>query len=115
MLDDDEQFCRILAAAIKPHGWMAETTFRMDDAMRILSQRKFDAVIVDLTLPDSTREQTIDRLPEILMEAWPARVVVVTGLAPDNGLIPSGVRVLRKAEEGILSKVLAAIGEPTPR
>lgn len=114
VLDDDELFCRMIGSALKPHGWLVEPAVKMTEALVVLTKQRFDAVMVDLTLPDSSWQQTLARLPEIMKKAWPARVIVTTGTAPDDCEVPQGVRVLRKGEEGILSKVLSAIGDPTP-
>lgn len=44
----------------------------------------YDAVLLDLCLPDSTREQTIAELPR-LAETWPP-IVIVTGLVESTSM-----------------------------
>lgn len=113
-IEDDEMFARMLVLTLQPCGWNVDVAFRLSQAMVVLTHQKFDAVLVDLTLPDSGWMETLDRLPEIIAKARPARVIVTTGNLPEGHPMPDGVRLLRKAEEGILHKLLSAIGDPTP-
>lgn len=55
------------------------TTSRLDDALATLATRAFDLIVLDLTLADSTAEKTLQRLPELVVRAGNAGIILATG------------------------------------
>ncbi len=73
----------LLAALVKGASNRVEIAHTMRDAWRWLNGKNgFDVVVLDLLLPDSTREMTMDSIPKIKESG--RKVVVVTGrLTPE--------------------------------
>lgn len=107
VVDDDQFFARMLGLLLKHYGWTTAIVRRLHGnsaeagAMETLRGERFDAVLLDLNLPDSLWRETVDRLTEIRELALGARLVVTSGFVPP-GVIPDG------ACDAILPKVFAA-------
>lgn len=109
-IEDDIAWTRLLGVALARHNWDVVQAPCLADGLCALRGGAFDAVLVDLTLPDSSSEKTLARLPEIAQLARPARIVVATGALPATA-VPDGVvkRAFEKGEEGILDNLIEAI------
>ncbi len=81
LVEDDAQFSQMLATYLDgliPGQVEFFPVVTASEATRALSAEKFDAVILDLTLPDSTNpEITLDSFREIMGKC---PTIVVTGL-----------------------------------
>jgi PAS domain S-box-containing protein len=65
-----------------------ETSARLDHGLKLLAQRRFDVVLLDLTLPDSAGMATVE---EVVRAAPGDAVVVLTGLH-DEKLVEMALR-----------------------
>jgi two-component system cell cycle sensor histidine kinase/response regulator CckA len=80
LIDDDEEDRLLLRSALSDVFDLVEVG-TMLDGLLMLAQARFDLVLLDLTLPDSDREQTLGR---VLAEHPDQPPVIVTGYAnPD--------------------------------
>ena len=79
--EDDAEFAKQLADAL---GGMLDIELRSTFEMTIGALEswpvKFDFVLLDLSLPDSNKELTISRIPELVKAAGDAKIVVFTAL-----------------------------------
>jgi len=51
VVDDDPTICKLLTAKLKFSGFMSQSCTSGEDALKILSKEKFDAIISDLNMP----------------------------------------------------------------
>lgn len=70
---------------------------RIDEALRILGNEKFDAVLLDLNLPDS---KGFDGLEKIVAQTPDIPIIMLTGLEDEN----AGIQALQKKAEDYLVK-----------
>lgn len=111
IVDDDEQFAQIMCAALRLRGVTPVCVSNMGAAALELTQRDFEVVLLDLNLPDSTPDRTVQAIRRIL--AWNVNVVVViTGLEVAEPLervcLANGAKaVLSKSDRQFMEKVLA--------
>jgi CheY-like chemotaxis protein len=53
LVDDDEELCRTLAAIMRKMGYTVTTAHNGAQALEATREKKFDAVILDIKLPDT--------------------------------------------------------------
>lgn len=74
---DQESVCRILALA--EQDFTVKVCARLADGLRALRETEFDALLLDLNLPDSMGRETIRQIAE---EFPKLPIIVLTGLEP---------------------------------
>ena len=76
IIDDDDQFLKMLADYFKSQSYMVSTADHMDRAVKICKKEKPGVVLLDFNMPLVTGEQLLP----VLQNAHPlVRVIVVTG------------------------------------
>ncbi len=76
VVEDDMTSLNTLAAILRLNGWTVQTAASCAEAMRVLDGGEpFDAVILDLMLPDGSGSDVLER---IRREGRPTRVTVTT-------------------------------------
>lgn len=100
VIEDDPQYAEILCAMLKMRHWQPSIASTMESAFKQLALKPFDATILDLMLPDSDTQGSLDKIPE-LKAAGAGRVVIITGseVRPDMQLLAK-----ISGADGILSK-----------
>lgn len=122
IVDDEAPYAQLVRSAVAEIGWETDVAARLHDGMAMIDQaqisdRPYDAVMLDLGLKDSIRYETIARLSEIRRKIKirpETRFIVASGWMPP-GEIPEGACdvVLEKHTKFFLEPVLAAItGKP---
>jgi two-component system, cell cycle sensor histidine kinase and response regulator CckA len=96
---EDEADAADLVRAMLAHAgaWRVQSTHRLDEALSLLGRERFDVVVLDLNLPDSSGLQTVARLTERVPEI---AVVVTSAL---HGL-DNAVEAVRLGAQDFLSK-----------
>lgn len=100
-----------------PFDWMVKTTDRLARAVAILREERFDLVMMDLSLPDSSGDATL----RTIREAAPEQpVIVLSGISSDESqeqLMHLGADAfLQKgqlAPEGLWETIEAIVKEKT--
>ena len=85
VVDDDPGDIRLVKLALSnpPQNvsFTIETTESLSDTLKALAENKFDTVLLDLGLPDSTGLSAVEKI----QHAYPdISIVVLTGLADEN-------------------------------
>jgi len=118
IVEDDPNICILFRSIIGEIASLVEQTGSLRQAMKMCLEKSFDVIILDLSLLDSNREETMSAIPEMKRQSG-ASIVVVTG-APDKDIveqitkaggdycIPKG-QDFSKMEKAILMALHAAI------
>jgi len=96
IVDDHEPTLAALAALVEAEGWEAHRAASIEDARRHLDDARFDAVLVDLNLPDGSGMSLLEEA----RSAGTAAVVLITGQAS----VASAVDALRAGVTDYLTK-----------
>jgi two-component system response regulator HydG len=97
VIDDDQGECDILEAALKRIGFETESRTSGADALELLGQGEFDAVLTDLQMAEMDGFIVCERVKEIRPGV---PVVVVTG----QGSMEAAVRALRAGAYDFVTK-----------
>jgi len=82
LVEDDPAYAELVRESLRDERAQFETQLADDlaGALQLLAERRFDAVLLDLSLPDSQGLETVSRV----VEAYPnVPIVVLTGLHDD--------------------------------
>jgi two-component system NtrC family response regulator len=82
IIDDDEMFCRLLTSAFAGEKYDVECAYSLESGLRLVSQRYFDIVFLDVRLPDGNG---LDKLSEIRDAASAPEVIILTGAGTVDG------------------------------
>lgn len=83
VVDDEQPIRHVAAQAITQHGWEVETAADSAEALRLIRDQLFDAVVVDFALPDMdgvALHSEIRRLDRELAE----KTLFISGLDQSN-------------------------------
>lgn len=109
VVDDDETFCGVLAAALTRRGFAVETAFDGATALAAAGRSKPDFVVLDLRI---AAENGLDLVPGLCAASAGVRIVVLTGYAS----IATAVEAIKRGAHHYLTKpiemtaLLAAFG-----
>lgn len=78
IVDDDEQIALVMAALLRLQCDEVVVAGTLGGAFGIVRSRAFAVVLLDLILPDSTAERTIEAIPMLIRQGAP-RVICITG------------------------------------
>ena len=100
VVEDDPLYGEIICAMLKMRRWTPVVAKSMGDAMELLKKLKVTATILDLRLPDSDTDSSLDQI-RTLKENGAGSVIIITGgdVTPDMSLIAH-----LSGADGILSK-----------
>lgn len=78
IVEDDVQYSELLCAMMRMRGWTPSAVHTMADAEKFLKATKVEATIIDLSLPDSHIDNSLDQIPN-LKKHGAGLVVIITG------------------------------------
>jgi len=88
LVDDEEEFLHMLAERLSRLGFMVEKALQGAEALVLLGQKTFDAVVVDVLMPEMDGLETLKRIKE----AHPStEVILLTG----HGSLETALRGMR--------------------
>ncbi|MEJ5357096.1 MAG: response regulator [Desulfobacterales bacterium] len=76
IVDDDEAFCRLLAERMRHRDMEVETAVSAAEALQLLERKAFDAVLLDLMMPEMDGIEALKRMLEKRPET---QVILLTG------------------------------------
>lgn len=79
IVEDQAFVAEALAAMLRPLGARVSIASTMREAVARLKANGFTVILLDLTLPDSLRHETIDLISEIKREHKGRKVVIMSG------------------------------------
>ncbi|HET7747040.1 MAG TPA: sigma-54 dependent transcriptional regulator [Vicinamibacteria bacterium] len=97
VVDDDAVVRRVCVELVKARGLSAVPADSVGEGLRLFTQRKPSAVLLDLKLPDGTG---LDVLKEMQRQAPGTPVVVISG----HGNVPEAVEAMRAGATDFLEK-----------
>ena len=77
IVEDDEKFARVLSKQLKKNNYEVSHSTNLADFLDVIIQEKFDLVLLDLGLPDSSGLETYERISKVVPDT---PIVVLTGL-----------------------------------
>jgi DNA-binding response OmpR family regulator len=106
VLDDEKMIAKMLRGCLLDEGFLVETASTGKEGLRLFSQEKFDAAIIDIRLPDMDGDDVIIQAHAIQPET---KFLIHTGsldYAPSEDLSSIGIR-----HEAIIHKPMLDIKE----
>jgi DNA-binding NtrC family response regulator len=97
LVDDDESALFGYKSILIRSGYRVQTALTLDEARKLTLSVDFDAVLLDLQLPDGN---ALEWIPELKKNSPDLPVIVITG----TGDIPTAVRAMKSGAENFLSK-----------
>jgi DNA-binding NtrC family response regulator len=99
LVDDEEEFVKILAERMEARGMKVTLAFSGDGAMTEANKSDFDAVVLDLAMPG---RDGIDTLKELLVINGDLQVILLTG----HATVDKGVQSIKLGARDFLEKPL---------
>ena len=97
LVDDEEEFIELLAERMRTRGLTVRTVYSGAGAVALLEQESFDAVVLDMVMPEMDGMETLRRLRELRPEL---QVILLTGYAD----LPTGVAAIKEGAADYLEK-----------
>lgn len=97
IVDDNETILRLYRRQLTLAGYEVESASTLGAARELAGQRRFDAVLLDLNLPDGSG---LDYVGELRQSNPSAAIVVITG----HGDVPVAVEAMRRGADNFLTK-----------
>lgn len=97
LVDDEEDFLQSLSQRLETRGLKVEAATRGEDAVDMVDQQDFDAIVLDLAMPGMDGLETLKRIREKHPEA---EIIMLTGQAS----IKSSVEAMKLGAEDYLEK-----------
>lgn len=85
LVEDDDNFAKVLAQVLVTCGLVVYRVPTLTEAMSEAAIHQPDVILLDLSLPDSSMEQTIRAIPDLKELSPKSQICVLTGHA-DKGL-----------------------------
>jgi len=76
VVDDDILIVDLFRMALEDEGYIVETAFTGEQALKAMKSAKFDLVILDIFLPDVKGDRVVERIREKNNDV---RIIIVTG------------------------------------
>lgn len=97
IVDDEEDFANALVDRMRNRDLDARAVFSGTDAIELVKQEKFDAVVLDLAMPDMDGMQTLKGMLAINPDL---QVIILTG----HATISKGVQAVKEGAFEFLEK-----------
>ncbi len=97
LVDDEEDFIRLLAERMEARGLKVQVAFDGATALQLAGQEPFDAVVLDMVMPEMDGMETLRRLREMNPEL---QVIMLTGYAD----LQKGIEAIKQGAVDYLEK-----------
>lgn len=97
IVDDEQEFARTLAERMQTRGLEAEAVFSGDEALKLVNQKTYDVVVLDLAMPGMDGIETLKKMLEIHPDL---QVIMLTGQAT----VGKGVEAVKQGAFEFLEK-----------
>jgi DNA-binding NtrC family response regulator len=97
LVDDEEQFLKILSQRLEGRGIKVDTSTSGEDALQKVEGKAFDAIVLDLAMPGMSG---IDTLKRIRKENPDLQIIMLTG----HGSVEKGVEAIKAGAVDFLEK-----------
>lgn len=102
VVDDDKVVADALARSLAGLGWSVDVAYDGGTALKLLGERSFDALVLDLRLPESDGISVMEQLARSPQSQRPVAILVSGHLD-----IPTTVRAVRAGAADVLEKPVA--------
>jgi DNA-binding NtrC family response regulator len=97
LVDDEEQFLKVLSKRLEGRGMKVDTSTSGEDALDRVKGKEFDAIILDLAMPGMSG---IEALKRIRSENPDVQIIMLTG----HGSVEKGVEAMKAGAVDFLEK-----------
>jgi DNA-binding response OmpR family regulator len=78
IVDDDRELANLLAFGLRLHGYAVQVAANGREALTILEERSFDAILLDWNMPVMDGERFLEQLQLRAASAWLNPIIVMT-------------------------------------
>ena len=97
LIDDEEQFLEVLGERLEARGLKVNTAISGENALTMIDDKKFDAIILDLAMPGIDGIETL----KLLKEKNPdLEIIMLTG----HATVEKGIAAMKLGAEDFLEK-----------
>jgi DNA-binding NtrC family response regulator len=97
IVDDEREFSTVLAERMEARGFRVDTVENGFEALEQVGKKSYDAVVLDLAMPDMDGIETLRKLLEMNKEL---QIIVLTG----HATIEKGIEAIKKGAAEFLEK-----------
>ncbi len=97
LVDDEEQFLKVLSKRLEGRGMKVDTSTSGEDALNRVKGKEFDAIILDLAMPGMSGIETLKR---IRSENPDVQIIMLTG----HGSVETGIEAMKAGAVDFLEK-----------
>jgi DNA-binding NtrC family response regulator len=97
LVDDEEQFLKVLSQRMEGRGLKVDTATSGEDAIKRVQGKSFDAIVLDLAMPGISGIETLKR---IRSENPDVQIIMLTG----HGSLEKGVEAIKAGAVDFLEK-----------
>ncbi|MCG6551780.1 MAG: response regulator [Candidatus Magnetominusculus sp. LBB02] len=97
IVDDEEQFLEMLSKRLQARGLRIDSTTRGADALKIINEKDFDAIVLDLSMPGM---DGIEVLHHIKQDNPDLQVIILTG----HATLEKGVEAMKGGAVDFMEK-----------
>ena len=97
LIDDEEQFLKVLGERLETRGLKVNTVTSGEDALTLIDDKNYDAIILDLAMPGIDGIETL----KLLKEKNPdLEIIMLTG----HATVQKGIEAMKLGAEDFLEK-----------
>ena len=97
LIDDEEQFLKVLGERLETRGLKVNTVTNGEDALTLIDDKNYDAIILDLAMPGIDGIETL----KLLKEKNPdLEIIMLTG----HATVQKGIEAMKLGAEDFLEK-----------
>ena len=97
LIDDEQQFLKVLEERLETRGLKVNTATSGEDALTLVNDRNFDAIVLDLAMPGIDGIETL----RLLKEKNPdLEIIMLTG----HATVQKGIEAMKLGAEDFLEK-----------
>ena len=97
LIDDEEQFLKVLGERLETRGLQVNTVTSGEDALNLIDDKNYDAIVLDLAMPGIDGIETL----KLLKEKNPdLEIIMLTG----HATVQKGVEAMKLGAEDFLEK-----------